>query len=192
MRLPSVEARTQSLDETTSANGIPKRPATYAFPKKVSDTESRSYARCPGGGGGFRVWVAETVAERGLGFLRACLVALLATSTRLWLALGFSYCYSQVILLPFCLLEAAIYSYPKFLSRVSWSQRPQMSAGSSGSSSSVSSSLLVALLVLCGVSPRASAMATGGLRLVADIVSDLSLYIFSFVVFHVIWIDWVG
>ncbi|XP_064457376.1 uncharacterized protein LOC135375136 [Ornithodoros turicata] len=192
VRLSALDTRTRSLDESTSANGIPKRSAIYAFPKKVSDTESRSYARCPGDGGGFRVWLVEALADRGLDFFRACLVALIGVCARIWLALGVPHFLSETVLLPFCLLEAAICSYPKFLTKVSWCQRPQMSLGSSGSASCMSTSILAAVLVLCGVSPRASAAATSGLRLMADLTSDLMLYIFCFVVFHVFWIDWVG
>ncbi|KAL3171302.1 hypothetical protein MRX96_013526 [Rhipicephalus microplus] len=178
------QTRTRSLDET-AANGAPRlacsqRSASYSFPKKVSDTESRSYARCRldsrGPDEGTLSWLLELLGPCGPSLVRAWLLGLVATCTRLWLA---------TMLLPFCLLEAAMYSYSKFSAKPSisqWSVR----------STSAPLAFLATALVLCGVSPKASSSTTACLQLVSDVVLDLMVYTFSFVVFHVILDDWVG
>lgn len=188
------QTRTRSLDET-AANGAPRlacsqRSASYSFPKKVSDTESRSYARCRldsrGPDEGTLSWLLELLGPCGPSLVRAWLLGLVATCTRLWLAVGAAALGGpQTMLLPFCLLEAAMYSYSKFSAKPSisqWSVR----------STSAPLAFLATALVLCGVSPKASSSTTACLQLVSDVVLDLMVYTFSFVVFHVILDDWVG
>lgn len=189
-----VEPRTRSLDESSAANGVAQlassqRSASYSFPKKVSDTESRSYSRCRsdnrGRDEGPLSWLMELLGPCGPSLLRAWLLGLVATGTRLWLAVG-ALGGLQTILLPFCLLETAMYSYWKFSSKPSsLSQRPVRPTAAP-------LAFLGTALLLCGVSPKVSSRTTACLQLVTDLVVDLMVYTFSFVVFHVIWDDWVG
>lgn len=189
------ETRTRSLDETAAANGAPRlacsqRSASYSFPKKVSDAESRSYARCRsdtrGTDEGTLSWLFELLGPCGPSLVRAWLLGMAATCTRIWLAVGAAALGGlQTILLPFCLLETAMYSYHKFSSKPSLSQRPLRSTPAP-------LAFLATALVLCGVSPKVSSRTTACLQLVADVMVDLAVYTFSFVVFHVIWDDWVG
>lgn len=188
-----AEPRTRSLDESSAANGVAplassQRSASYSFPKKVSDTESRSYSRCRsdtrGSDEGALSWLLELLGPCGPSLLRAWLLGLVATATRLWLALG-ALGGVQTILLPFCLLETAMYSYWKFSSKPSLSQRPTRPAAAP-------LAFLGTALLLCGVSPKVSSRTTACLQLLTDLVVDLMMYTFSFVVFHVIWDDWVG
>lgn len=193
------ESRTRSLDETAAAaaaaNGAPRlacsqRSASYSFPKKVSDAESRSYARCRsdtrGTDEGTLNWLLELLGPCGPSLVRAWLLGLVATCTRLWLAVGAAALGGpQTILLPFCLLETAMYSFHKFGSKPSVSQRPMRSTAAP-------LAFLATALVLCGVSPKVSSRTTTCLQLVADVMVDLMVYTFSFVVFHVILDDWVG
>ncbi|XP_075547311.1 uncharacterized protein LOC142581190 [Dermacentor variabilis] len=189
------ESRTRSLDETAAANGAPRlacsqRSASYSFPKKVSDAESRSYARCRsdarGTDEGTLNWLLELLGPCGPSLVRAWLLGLVATFTRLWLAVGAAALGGpQTILLPFCLLEAAMYSYRKFSSKPSISQRSMRSTAAP-------LAFLATALVLCGISPKVSSRTTTCLQLVADVMVDLMVYTFSFVVFHVILDDWAG
>uniref|UniRef100_A0A131XIX4 Putative calcium signal-modulating cyclophilin ligand n=1 Tax=Hyalomma excavatum TaxID=257692 RepID=A0A131XIX4_9ACAR len=189
------ETRTRSLDETAAANGAPRlacsqRSASYSFPKKVSDTESRSYARCRsdtlGADEGTLGWLLELLGPCGPSLVRAWLLGLVATCTRLWLAMGAAALGGpQTILLPFCLLETALYSYHKFSPKPSISQR-------SARSTSAPLAFLATALVLCGISPKVSSRTTACLQLVSDVMVDLMVYTFTFVVFHVILDDWVG
>lgn len=189
------ESRTRSLDET--ANGVPRliasapqqRPASYSFPKKVSDTESRSYSRCKQDAredGGPLAFLLDCLGSCGPSLVRAWLLGLVATCVRLWLALGTTWSGLQTILLPFCLLEAAIYSYPTSLTKASTPQR--------GPAALLCSplSLLTAALMLCGIAPKTTSRVTACLQLLTDVAVDFAVYTFSFVVFHVIWDDWVG
>ncbi|XP_037523347.1 uncharacterized protein LOC119400394 [Rhipicephalus sanguineus] len=188
------ETRTRSLDET-AANGAPRlacsqRSASYSFPKKVSDAESRSYARCRldtrGADEGTLSWLLELLGPCGPSLVRAWLLGLVATCTRLWLAVGAAALGGpQTMLLPFCLLETAMYSYSKFSSKPSISQRSMRSTAAP-------LAFLATALVLCGVSPKVSSRTTACLQLVSDVMLDLMVYTFSFVVFHVILDDWVG
>lgn len=189
-----AETRTRSLDESSAAaNGVAQlassqRSASYSFPKKVSDTESRSYSRCRsdnrGSDEGALSWLLELLGPCGPSLLRTWLLGLVATVTRLWLALG-TLGGVQTILLPFCLLETAMYSYWKFSSKPSLSQRPTRPTAAP-------LAFLGTALLLCGVSPKVSSRTTACLQLLTDLVVDLMVYTFSFVVFHVIWDDWVG
>lgn len=53
-------------------------------------------------------------------------------------------------------------------------------------------SLLTAALMLCGIAPKTTSRVTACLQLLTDVAVDFAVYTFSFVVFHVIWDDWVG
>ncbi|CAN7993588.1 unnamed protein product [Ixodes hexagonus] len=191
-RLSSLgESRTRSLDET--ANGAPRlglsepqqRSASYSFPKKVSDTESRSYSRCKldvREDDGMLALLLDCLGSCGPSLVRAWLLSLVATCVRLWLALGTTCCGVHTVLLPFCLLEAAIYSFPTPLTKASTPQRGLCSP----------LTLLTAALMLCGIAPKTTSRVTACLQLLTDLAVDFAVYTFSFVVFHVIWDDWVG
>lgn len=191
------ESRTRSLDETANGSATwlssapqlqPQRSASYSFPKKVSDTESRSYSRCKldvRDDDGPLGWLLEFLGPSGPSLVRAWLLGLVATGVRLWLALGAAWCGLQTILLPFCLFETAIYGYPKFLTRVSSSQHGPCLP-------SPPLSLLTAAMVLCGVPAVVASRTIACVQVLTDLAVDLAVYTFSFVVFHVIWDDWVG
>lgn len=53
-------------------------------------------------------------------------------------------------------------------------------------------SLLTAAMVLCGVPAVVASRTIACVQVLTDLAVDLAVYTFSFVVFHVIWDDWVG
>lgn len=174
-----LEKETSIYHEYPSVNGTVRQSASepYAFPKKVSDAETRSYNRSRADSrrnstcaqimreslqlsslkcSTFRPWIVFTVA----GFLRICLLY----SNLMFIP--------ENLILPFLLLETLLYIWTRLETQVP--SRPATLA------------LVPGLLMLCGVPSSIVNAFTEVYSSLYAIGQDFAVYLFSFVLLHII------
>lgn len=189
--IPPLSDRNKSSVSSTysdsmAANGTTRRrlgPShhAYAFPKKVSDAESRSYGRTKADAcrrSSCTQLMMETLqlSSLSLSSVRPLIMMIVAIFIRILLSLSNSFFFlPHNILMPFGILEIIIYISMKFFHQ-GMSRSPQ--------------NMLGAALILCGVPGSFVTRLTHHLAFLCDIGRDFSIYLFSFVIFHILYQDW--
>ncbi|XP_067133440.1 guided entry of tail-anchored proteins factor CAMLG-like [Centruroides vittatus] len=175
-----------SYSESMAANGTTRKrfgPShhAYAFPKKVSDAESRSYGKTKADAcrrSSCTQMMMETLqlSSLSLASVRPLIMMIVAIFIRILLSLSNSFFFlPHNILMPFGILEIILYICMKFFHQ-GMSRSPQ--------------NMLGAALILCGVPASFVTRLTHHLAFLCDIGRDFSIYLFSFVIFHILYQDW--
>ncbi|XP_023233320.1 uncharacterized protein LOC111633028 [Centruroides sculpturatus] len=181
-----------SYSESMAANGTTRKrfgPShhAYAFPKKVSDAESRSYGRTKADAcrrSSCTQMMMETLqlSSLSLASVRPLIMMIVAVFIRILLSLSNSFFFLPHVSffnLYFYYCKYFKYNFHSLISDFFFqgmSRSPQ--------------NMLGAALILCGVPASFVTRLTHHLAFLCDIGRDFSIYLFSFVIFHILYQDW--
>ncbi|XP_076318065.1 uncharacterized protein LOC143229509 [Tachypleus tridentatus] len=173
-----------STGSHTSNGTLRKRSAaSNAFPKKVSDAESRNYSRSKADGRRRSsctqlVWDTLQLSSLSISSLRALLMLILAGIISFLLLVFSNLPLCQSVFVPFFLAELMIHVYC------------YIKGSFKAASRTTSASLVTAALILCGVSSSIISKTSICLNVLQDVSTDFAVYFFTFLVMHVLFLDW--
>ncbi|XP_013776243.1 calcium signal-modulating cyclophilin ligand-like isoform X2 [Limulus polyphemus] len=173
-----------STGNHTSNGTLRKRStASNAFPKKVSDAESRNYSRSKAdrrrrSSCTQLVWDTLQLSSLSISSLRALLMLILAGIISFLLLAFRNLPLCQSVFVPFTLVELMIYVYC------------YIKGSFKAASRTTSASLITAALILCGVSSSIISKTSICLNILQDVSTDFAVYFFTFLVMHVLFLDW--